>query len=807
MAVTDPVVPSSKAETLVVVTANNQMAFNFDFLIHRPTQLRVFHRKTDGSEVELSYPSQFSVTGIDVPSGGGINLIGVPVLVNDKIYIVRDTLIEREKRWQNEGDYKADLVNAEQNDIYMIMQELDRNNGLNGGKINDLDNRLKQEILDRIEGDATLASLIGDGSRIMDAPFFESVTAAKIANIAPHIRVIYCASFLSPETGGAAHYRRVSSEPAHGAAFEGVGGVWWENIETVVNPQMFGAPVDGVSDCVPAFLKMFSYLSTSAGLRGVDTFDGVRKFNSVISHVGHLRFDAGNTQYVISGGHHFLSARGNENLSSHILLTSDYSIGSLEIDVNLPSALSAGDLIRIASNAVNIYDRSRIGNDNKYRTQEFAVVGVGSTTSKIKLQAPLRFTHGMNQDETVRVQSYTKSQNARIQVMDKSKVFEWSGGVFDVQTIGTNGDHYLEVIAYHRPKISKVSNVKGTSSVINLIGTYGAEVDGCSFNNLSDKEFSDNQNGYGVCDGGWFTIVSNCITHKSRHAYTTLQRSLAFDTFNLFSGGMTVGATIKDCVSYLASASHFDSHHGAIDITFENCKAYGGSHAFGCRAPRTMIVNSKSRATAGAFNSIIEAAGMAGKQPEAVPTAVIIGCDLEALSTEAVNLRLSELTIRSSTIRSRAYRQITIDTAKVNFGSDVSFLTRPIGGLPVLQPTSSFLIAMSDGFSGQYGLGKPTFMVERGGSLYMDATPFTYQNGTNQAMNCPSGCEFILHGTISLMSSVVGHAIFNSGNGTFVSFPDASAIVFATAKAGAKMSGKIRVFDNAGNSTAESNFV
>lgn len=119
-------VPSSNAETVAIVTAVGQSVFNYDFIIYRPTQIRVIVRRDNGDEIELDYQSQFTVSGAGNPNGGSVNFIGVDTYVNDEVYIWRDTIIDREKNWQNEGDYKADLVNAEQNDIYMIMQELDR---------------------------------------------------------------------------------------------------------------------------------------------------------------------------------------------------------------------------------------------------------------------------------------------------------------------------------------------------------------------------------------------------------------------------------------------------------------------------------------------------------------------------------------------------------------------------------------------------------------------------------------------------------------------------------------------------------
>lgn len=120
-------VNESTAETVVVISYAGQTEVNFDFLIFYPEQLRVIIRpNSDGAEAELHYPADFSVSGLNNPTGGQITLIGVSTSVDDEIYLWRDTPIQREKDWQTAGDYKADLVNREQDEIYMILQELAR---------------------------------------------------------------------------------------------------------------------------------------------------------------------------------------------------------------------------------------------------------------------------------------------------------------------------------------------------------------------------------------------------------------------------------------------------------------------------------------------------------------------------------------------------------------------------------------------------------------------------------------------------------------------------------------------------------
>lgn len=149
-------VNESTAETLVTVSYNGQTEVNFDFLVFTPEQLRVIIRPDGGgAEVELNYPADFSVSGLNNPMGGQITLIGVSTSVNDEIYLWRDTPIQREKDWQTAGDYKAELVNREQDEIYMILQENRRDLRSNAGGLN-------AEIAARVAGDEALSDRIDD---------------------------------------------------------------------------------------------------------------------------------------------------------------------------------------------------------------------------------------------------------------------------------------------------------------------------------------------------------------------------------------------------------------------------------------------------------------------------------------------------------------------------------------------------------------------------------------------------------------------------------------------------------------------
>lgn len=296
----------SMAETLVTATAAGQEIFSFDFLVFSEDQTKVEYRPVTGTARELVLNTDYTVSGLNLPNGGSINLAGITVAVGDQLYIWRDTPIEREKDWQNEGDYKADLVNREQDEIYMIMQELRRGIINDGVDISELKNGLTQEMQDRIDGDQALSDRIdqlvapakwiigsgapdnstgvvgdiyldaisgdvygpksstswggvaaniegpkgdkgdkGDAGISSDYPSIASVQSSVIGSGTASINV---AGYYSAGDGGAALYKRVATEPTHAGKVQSADGAWWEKVfnENIVSE--LGGKLDGSAD-------------------------------------------------------------------------------------------------------------------------------------------------------------------------------------------------------------------------------------------------------------------------------------------------------------------------------------------------------------------------------------------------------------------------------------------------------------------------------------------------------------------------------------------------------------------------------
>lgn len=146
-----PVNATPPVVTVDVVT-NGQTVFAFPFLATFQDDLKAIHYKLDGTRIELSPGADFSASGLGLENGGQITKLAANTVAGEKILIYRDILIERP------NDYTRDLfaaqINAEQDRIFMILQEQNR----------DLTRSIKTDLG---QPTLTLAANIPDGSTLM----------------------------------------------------------------------------------------------------------------------------------------------------------------------------------------------------------------------------------------------------------------------------------------------------------------------------------------------------------------------------------------------------------------------------------------------------------------------------------------------------------------------------------------------------------------------------------------------------------------------------------------------------------------
>lgn len=533
----------------------------------------------------------------------------------------------------------------------------------------------------------------------------------------------------------------------------------------------WGAPIDGTSDTSPFAQLALNWMALSPGNKIHEPNVITRKFTSQISTTGHLNWDAGNAHYIIDEGDTWLSAEGNVNPALYSI-TADYVVGSKNLAVNLPNAPKRGDWVRIISNAVNPADRTRVGNSNKYRIQEYAHVGAGSTTTNLVLDKPLQFVEGVDYAEATVVNPYSLAWGARVALVDTSKKFRFVGGNIEYPEGKTYGPTVMSIRAYHKPVVRGVNMTRAYGSGVYLDGTLYAYINQCNMQEFSDNE-AGVQNGYGICDGGYFSRVENCTFGKCRHSYTTLRVSLAENTLLAFSGGNTVGARVVGCKSHGATADHFDTHCAAYDTRFIDCEAEGGTGSgFGGRGIDSWVIGCKSFGIGGSGLLVLtENDGIAGMLDRYTPSITVVDSDLHS-TFEVVNARWARVKLRDSIFRSNTLRQLIIGSANVKIQGTVKFITENSNGAyPIVTPTASSPISISVYDSTRPLLGSQVRLeVERTAQLDFDLRQFSSLPGL--VMIIGNGGEFHLDGKLSV-GAPAGVVLNNQGASRILTTPSA----------------------------------
>ncbi|GEM_PF-3392226 len=108
---------------------------------------------------------------------------------------------------------------------------------------------------DRAE-DAAAAAEAAVGGQLSN---FDSRASVATATILPLVSYVRTAGYYAAGDGGAALYKRASSEPAHAGKVQSADGAWWELVEPVVTPFMFGAKGDLVNDDADAINNCFAF--------------------------------------------------------------------------------------------------------------------------------------------------------------------------------------------------------------------------------------------------------------------------------------------------------------------------------------------------------------------------------------------------------------------------------------------------------------------------------------------------------------------------------------------------------------------
>lgn len=118
-------VNASDAVTIVAVTVNGQINFDYDFRADFVVDLKAEYRPAGGGAVTILVGgTDFTATGLGTAAGGTITLLTFPTTAGDSMAIYRDITVERGTDFTR--DLFADDINAEQDRIFMILQEVVR---------------------------------------------------------------------------------------------------------------------------------------------------------------------------------------------------------------------------------------------------------------------------------------------------------------------------------------------------------------------------------------------------------------------------------------------------------------------------------------------------------------------------------------------------------------------------------------------------------------------------------------------------------------------------------------------------------
>lgn len=121
-------VNSSSAMTVVTVTTNGQVAFDYDFRADNISDMRAELLRLDETKEFLTGGVDFTASGLGTANGGTITVTTVSdAAIGETLTIYRDTVIQRLNDFSR--DLFADEVNAEFDKIYMILQEQGRDIG------------------------------------------------------------------------------------------------------------------------------------------------------------------------------------------------------------------------------------------------------------------------------------------------------------------------------------------------------------------------------------------------------------------------------------------------------------------------------------------------------------------------------------------------------------------------------------------------------------------------------------------------------------------------------------------------------
>jgi Lysophospholipase L1 and related esterases len=324
-------VNANDALTIVVVNSSNQVLFDYDFRADRISDLKGIFKRASGQIFNLVGGVDFSATGLGTASGGTVTLLTITnSVIGETLYIYRDTLIDRPNDYSR--DVFADDINAEQDKIFLILQEQSRDlkraakssigsvgysfaDGLeNGDTLMLLDGSIvagpNAEEIQNAEGYAEAAALSADqasaaflAAQAVANAGYQFATEASFAGASiPLVTQLVRTGGYGALGDGGGHLKKRIATPGAPEPWQkqSADGAWWELAEVKVNARMFG--VSGVGDESTLLNKAILYCAQRR-IRELEipygmsiTADTISNPNGVLL-VGSGKVNAGSVKY------------------------------------------------------------------------------------------------------------------------------------------------------------------------------------------------------------------------------------------------------------------------------------------------------------------------------------------------------------------------------------------------------------------------------------------------------------------------------------------------------------------------------
>jgi len=263
-----------------------------------------------------------------------------------------------------------------------------------------------------------------------------------------------------------------------------------------------------------------------------------------------------------------------ENSSTSYARGEQLPITTLSL-ASAPSGWAVGDYVKVAAD--NFVPPS---NSNVRSGQVMQVISVSGST--VVLDGWLRDTYTTN----VRVAKMPSNSTGAYRM-------EWYGGTgyhdSTVMASGTMGYALLQASRLVEPVISGWRVVNASGPAIYLGHTFKARVLHCSAHRLLD---GGSVYGYGVDDGGEFSLVVGFMAERVRHAYTS-GPSQASAGGNVGDFGRVHGAVVLAGIAHGCTQVAWDTHGDADSVQFIGCQAIDCYYGFQLRGTRHRIVGGR----------------------------------------------------------------------------------------------------------------------------------------------------------------------------------------------------------------------